>query len=130
MISKAEWKDTLLEINTRVNREIRFQAEPKGQDNWRPAEHSGDCEDYAILKRRKLVAAGVPASSMRFAFVENERYGPHVVLVVRTDDGDRVLDNTTNTIYPANKTAFNWISIQSRWNPWKWLRVIDSTPSP
>ncbi|MBG6209773.1 putative transglutaminase-like cysteine proteinase [Labrenzia sp. EL_126] len=125
MISKNKWKETLIEVNTRVNEEIRFVAEPEGQDHWKPAMKTGDCEDYAILKRRELVAAGVPASSMRFAMVENDRYGLHVVLVVRTTDGDRVLDNTTDTIWPAHKTSFNWLSIQSRWNPRKWLKVAN-----
>lgn len=124
MISKAKWKDTLIEINNRVNRETRYVDDVYLKDHWKAANGSGDCEDYAIQKRRDLIQAGVPASSMRYAFVEASE-GPHIVLIVRTDDGDRVLDNTTDTIYPANKTNYTWLSVQSRWNPRKWLKVAN-----
>ncbi|MET1415645.1 transglutaminase-like cysteine peptidase [Roseibium sp. HPY-6] len=122
MISKDEWKDTLVEINTQVNRGTRYVLDRYLHDHWKAADGVGDCEDYAIEKRPKLIAAGIPASSMRYAFVENKGE-PRIVLIVRTDDGDRVLDMNTDTIYPANKTAFKWLSIQSRWNPRKWLKV-------
>lgn len=122
MISTDEWKDTLIAINTQVNRDTRYVLDTYLHDHWKAADGVGDCEDYAIEKRRKLIAAGVPASSMRYAFVENKGE-PHIVLIVRTDDGDRVLDMNTDTIYSADQTAFKWLSIQSRWNPRKWLKV-------
>jgi len=56
-----------LSVNAWVNRAIAYAADPR--DHWQgPIEtlrrKTGDCEDYAILKRAILIARGWPASRL------------------------------------------------------------------
>ena len=55
----------LLELLARVQREVNAsiepQPEPPGRDLWRADAAAGDCEDYALAKRARLQAAGLPA---------------------------------------------------------------------
>lgn len=53
----------------------------------------GDCEDYVLEKRARLLAAGVPVEHLRIAccFTETEEY--HAVLIANDGEGgDWILD--------------------------------------
>jgi predicted transglutaminase-like cysteine proteinase len=113
--------DTLKSINNRVNRSIS----PRGdrRDEWVVDVSSGDCEDYALTKRAALIRAGLPAGALRIAAATTRSGIGHAVLVVRTDQGDLVLDNLTGTIKPANQTGLNWVAMTSAdGRSWKKLR--------
>ncbi|RYG94519.1 MAG: hypothetical protein EON58_16080 [Alphaproteobacteria bacterium] len=47
----------------------------------------------------------------------------HAVLVVKTTDGDLVLDNHYNKITPFNRTSLDWLKIQSGDNPRLWFDI-------
>jgi predicted transglutaminase-like cysteine proteinase len=70
--------------------------------------HFGDCEDYVLEKRHRLIAEGVPASALSIAVVLTEKGETHAVLVVATNTGDYVLDNRTPYILPWAQTAYRW----------------------
>lgn len=61
-----------------------------------------DCEDYARLKRRLLIAQGVPAADMHLWSVLTERGQRHMVLEVR----GRILDNLTPWATPREKVSY------------------------
>jgi predicted transglutaminase-like cysteine proteinase len=72
------------------------------------AEHGyGDCEDYQLLKRRKLVEAGYPHRALRMTVVIDEEGAGHAVMMVRTNRGDFILDNKRNAILPWHKTGLH-----------------------
>lgn len=109
----------LKRINAAVNSSIRPRHDSGGTDVWTIGASAGDCEDYVMTKRRQLIKAGLPASSLRVAHVKTRSGQDHAVLVVRTSKGDLVLDNLTGTIKPMSQTGHRVISMQGA-NPKHW----------
>lgn len=114
-----ELLSTLQRVNNRVNRAIRPRADGK-VDVWTVGARSGDCEDYVLTKRRDLINAGLPPSSLRIAFVKTRRGEEHAILVVNTSQGKLVLDNLTGAIKPLSQTGYRIVSMQTA-NPKKWV---------
>lgn len=83
----------------------------------------GDCEDYALEKRRALIEAGIPAEALFLAVGHSIATGRHAVLMVRTDQGDYVLDNMTPYILPWAQTGYVWLSRQVPGNMLAWQRM-------
>jgi len=85
-------------LNAAVNAEVEFIADPdnSGREEWwsYPEDGTGDCEDFALEKRRRLVAAGLPGAALTCAIAFHEvQLFPHAVLLVETTRGTWVLDN-------------------------------------
>lgn len=116
-------RDELRRINTAVNRAIRYEEDEPGDDVWKIGVTAGDCEDYVLAKRQKLLAAGWPSSALRIAIATTPSGIGHAVLVITTEDQDLVLDNRTNTIKPWHTVNLNWLKIQNPDNPKKWLAL-------
>jgi predicted transglutaminase-like cysteine proteinase len=83
----------------------------------------GDCKDYALEKRRELIALGAPASALSIALVRTRRGELHAVLVATTRRGDVVLDNLTSRIRAWDATDYRWQARQSAKDPMVWLSV-------
>jgi predicted transglutaminase-like cysteine proteinase len=115
---------------TRVNRQVNAAIQPMtDREHWGVADHwdlaedgYGDCEDYQLVKRQRLVAAGIPRRALRLTAVIDEDSAPHAVMMVRTDRGDFILDNKRNAVLPWRKTGYiylqreggtglNWVSL-------------------
>ena len=112
---------TLATINRHVNRSIKPRSDRT--DVWSADPARGDCEDYALTKRRALIRAGLPASALLMA-VARTRYGEgHAVLVARTTTGDLVLDNRSNVLREWYRTDLSWQKIASGENPRLWYAV-------
>jgi len=85
----------------------------------------GDCEDYALTKRKNLIEQGVPSRSLRIAIVRMPGGERHAVLTVATDKGDYVLDNLRSPILPWADTGYVWLSRQGAHGGWEWV-ALDS----
>lgn len=109
---------TLKRVNSHVNRTIKPRHD-KGADVWTVGASAGDCEDYVLTKRRALINAGVPASSLRIAYVKTRKGVGHAILVVKTKGKDLVLDNLTATIKPLSQTGYRIVSMSGA-DPRKW----------
>lgn len=72
----------------------------------------GDCEDYALEKRRQLLAAGVPDSALSMVVAVTARGESHAVLAVSLRNGDVVLDNLTPWATPWGDLNYQWIERQ------------------
>ena len=72
----------------------------------------GDCEDYALEKRARLIAQGWPPASLAIAVAVAPHIGLHAVLIVQTDRGDLVLDNLSSEPEPIASLDYVWISRQ------------------
>jgi predicted transglutaminase-like cysteine proteinase len=119
--SSVSLTDTLLgqieHINSQVNRSIRPQND-RGGDVWTIGASSGDCEDYVLSKRRALIDAGLPPSSLRIAYVKAQGVD-HAILIVKTDQSDLVLDNLASKIVPFQNTRYRLIAVSSA-DPMVW----------
>ncbi len=104
-------------VNRGVNHAIQAvtdEAHWGVPDRWDLAEDGmGDCEDFQLLKRHRLVAAGLPRRAMRMTVVLDDQNEGHAVLMLRTDRGDLVLDNKTDAILPWHRTGYTYIKRES-----------------
>lgn len=115
----------LRDVNLSVNRRIREQNDIEfvgKEDSWDLPTKVGDCEDFAILKKHELLKLGWPASALLLTVATSAGEG-HVVLTVRTDQGDLVLDNRTNSIKDWRRTPYRYFARQSQSQHGKWDRI-------
>jgi predicted transglutaminase-like cysteine proteinase len=110
---------TLKSVNSKYNRAIKPRSDKNGQDIWTVGASAGDCEDYVLAKRRALIRAGFPASSLRIAYVKTRKGEGHAILVVKTNGKDLVLDNLTAAIKPLSQTGYRIVSMSGS-NPRQW----------
>ena len=113
-------------INIRINQSIKPVSDIQSAgvaDVWSASAKSGDCEDYALAKRRKLINAGFKPANLRLAMTRIPSGIAHLVLVVRTDRGDMVLDNLKNDIRPWNRTGYRFIKVQASGGSSEWVSV-------
>lgn len=128
MVSELSDRE-LQRINTQVNRSIRRSDDYAAYgraDYWASgADHvkRGDCEDYALAKRRALIEAGVPGEALSIAIVRTFRGEMHAVLLVATNEGEVVLDNLSPWILPWNEAPYQWLDRQAPGAPTKWVHV-------
>lgn len=123
-------------VNAQVNRKIRpaTDLEIYGvEERWAmPLTDGqppyGDCEDYALEKRRALLDAGLPETALFFAVGVHHRYGRHLVLIVSTDEGDYVLDNMTPWIVKWHEAPYEWRTRQVSAHSREWVEI--SAPAP
>ena len=105
--------ETLTQVNRQVNASIRSTTDMEHwgvEDHWDFAEDGyGDCEDYQLVKRKRLVAAGFPRRALRMTAVIDGDGQPHAVLMVRTDRGDFILDNKQSTVLPWRRTGYIYL---------------------
>lgn len=130
-------RDTLARIqavNRKVNRDLIADTDAhvyKMNDYWdAPAlvpGARGDCEDFALVKRRLLIEQGIPANAISLALVRTRFDEDHAVLVVSTLQGDIVLDNLAYSVKPWWKTGYTWISRQAAGDTLGWISL---TPQP
>jgi predicted transglutaminase-like cysteine proteinase len=113
----------LISVNRTVNSQIAPRNETRGDDVWTLAPRSGDCEDYAVTKRHVLIQRGWPSSALRLAIGYTRQGEGHLVLAVRTSNGDVILDNETNSIRNWQDAGLNWQEIQSAENPRVWHKI-------
>jgi predicted transglutaminase-like cysteine proteinase len=119
----------LEEVNRTVNQGIAPERNLLGVngEKWLISPASGDCNDYAVTKRHELLARGWPSRTLLLAEVAVPDGEHHLVVVVRTAQGDFVLDNLNPTIKPWSKVPYRWVRVQRPSNPlfWSTVRQLD-----
>jgi predicted transglutaminase-like cysteine proteinase len=116
-------------INRKVNREIApaTDMEIYGQvEYWTIPTTRGDCEDYALLKRKRLIERGWPASALLMTVVRDEKGEGHAVLTARTLQGDFILDNKIDEVKAWHRTRYEYVMRQSYLNPQIWMSLDPS----
>jgi predicted transglutaminase-like cysteine proteinase len=113
-----------------VNRAVNHEIEPVTDielygvtDYWTVPTTRGDCEDYVLLKRKRLMALGWPVSALLITVVRDERGDGHAVLTARTMQGDFILDNKTDEIKVWHRTRYDFVMRQSYLNPRVWMSL-------
>jgi predicted transglutaminase-like cysteine proteinase len=118
--------EQLVSTNSSVNRGMRSVADRIQHgvgDVWTVGGSVGDCEDFALTKKMRLLRAGWPSTALLLATAMTQSGQPHAVLVVRTDNGDFILDNLTDRIRGWNQSGLRLRTVQSPTDVWVWHRV-------
>ena len=114
-------------VNRQVNEAIK-PVEDRGQygieEYWTiPTTGMGDCEEYVLVKREKLINKDWPTGSLLITVVLDENRQGHAVLTARTSVGDLILDNKHDDIKLWSKTPYTYLMRQSYLNPNVWLSL-------
>lgn len=94
------------EVNARVG--YRHDSELYGRpEHWEPAGLFGDCEDYALEKRRLLLDGGWPPDKLGLVVCYYGAVG-HCCLWVETDRGSYILDNNYADLMNPEFLPYRW----------------------
>jgi predicted transglutaminase-like cysteine proteinase len=131
-MNPSRWR-SVWAINRGVNAAIRGRTDMEifgREEVWTYPEAEGDCEDFALLKRRMLIEAGFSASNLLMTTVRLEDGSGHAVLTLRTADGDYILDNLVNTVKPWRDTPYDYVRRQSSTDAGLWLSIENGIQKP
>lgn len=120
----------------KINRQVNADIEPvTDKEHWGvverwslPTDGRGDCEDYALLKRKLLSEAGIPRRALLMTVVIDETGGGHAILTVRTDRGDFILDNKRNAILGWTATNYRFVKREGQMGT-GWVDMDDPAPA-
>ena len=132
VLTNKTWTD-LVRINKWVNENVKPMTD---MDHWGvvekwsyPDDGYGDCEDYALLKRRMLTEAGWPREALLMTVVRERNGDGHAVLTVKTDKGEFILDNQEEKILLWSETSYRYVKRQSQSDPNRWVSLGDPRPT-
>ena len=112
----------LQQINSHVNSTVTEVSDMElygKADVWAlPLNGKGDCEDFALMKRKMLVERGWPASSLSITVGVTPSGEAHAWLTVATDQGDYVLDNLRSGVMLTEQTGYRTYSRQGGGKGW------------
>ena len=125
-IDERRWRQLL-----RINRDVNDDIEPVSDlehwgmlEKWSyPDDGKGDCEDYVLEKRRRLIEAGWPRQALLVTVVRDRKGDGHAVLTVKTERGDFILDNQDPRVRAWTDTGYKFIKRQSETHPSKWVSL-------
>ena len=124
----------LKRINVAVNSTIKPMTD---MDHWGvverwnyPDDGYGDCEDYALQKRKLLMEAGWPREALLMTVVRDQNGNGHAVLTVKSDRGEYILDNQTNDILSWEDTGYRFVKRQSQSDPNVWVSLGEPRGPP
>jgi predicted transglutaminase-like cysteine proteinase len=123
----ALWRVTVA-VNAAVNATVQPMSDVDlyGQDEvWTYPDGAGDCEDYVLEKRRELHDHGVALSNLLITVARKPDGEGHAVLTMRTDKGDFVLDNLTDSVRQWNHTGYRYLKRQDTTDTGQWVAIVD-----
>jgi predicted transglutaminase-like cysteine proteinase len=126
-LSEATWHE-LRAVNDRFNSEVQPRTDAEfysRREYWTYPDGFGDCEDYALAKRRALMELGWPGATLRLALVRQSNGDAHAVLVAITDLGDFVLDNLEPQVLGWDQTSYHFVKMQTAETLDRWVEVED-----
>ena len=126
-LTKTRWRE-IVSVNADVNATVAplTDIEIYGvEESWEYPTAVGDCEDYALLKRKRLNEMGYPLGALLMTVARDSNGGGHAVLTVVTDLGDFILDNLRGEIRNWSETEYTYLKRQDSRNPGKWVKIRD-----
>lgn len=118
--------DVIRAVNLDVNKTITpmTDMEVYGREEWweYPVD-AGDCEDFVLLKRKRLLQAGFSEADLLITVVRKADGEGHAVLTVRTSIGDFILDNLVDDVKPWNKTPYTYLKRQASFDTGRWVTI-------
>jgi predicted transglutaminase-like cysteine proteinase len=113
-------------LTVKVNQAIKPKSDLEiyGVDEyWTYPVDAGDCEDYALAKRRILLKEGVSTSNLLLTVLRRPNGEGHAVLTVRTDIGDVILDNLTDAVLNWDETEYLYLKRQATTHTGRWVTI-------
>lgn len=126
-VTEYGWK-VVRDVNKEVNSTIiaMTDLEVYGKDEvWEYPKTAGDCEDFVLLKRRKLMERGFAVSDLLITVVRKPDGEGHAVLTLRTNDGDFILDNLSDDVKLWTDTNYTYLKRQASFNTGRWVSIED-----
>ncbi len=126
-VTEFGWK-AIQDINASVNDRImaRTDMEVYGREEyWEYPVDAGDCEDYALQKRKELSERGFALSDLLMTVVRKPDGEGHAVLTVRTSKGDFILDNLTSDVKLWSDTDYTFLKRQASFDSGRWVTIED-----
>lgn len=127
-LTRALWA-TIVEVNNLVNTNVTPRTDMQiwgVEERWSyPVNGYGDCEDYVLEKRKRLIKAGVPSSNLLVTVVRQPNGDGHAVLAVNTSMGDFVLDNLEPRVLAWQETDYRFLKRQSAKHAGMWVEIED-----
>ena len=74
--------------------------------------------DDRLTQRHELLNRGWASGALLLSEVVTNWGKHHLVVVVRTQSGDLILDNLTPEIKPWERASYSWVRIQMPGSPW------------
>lgn len=127
-VTEYGW-EVVHEINLSVNRAIKpmTDMEMHGvEEYWSYPTTVGDCEDYALLKRRMLMERGFSEQDLLLTVVRRPNGEGHAVLTLRTDEGDFILDNLDDEVRLWTETPYRFLKRQASFHTGRWVSIENS----
>ncbi len=114
------------QINLHVNKTIEPATDQDVygvEEYWAYPVTAGDCEDFALLKRRILIQRGFSPSNLLMTVVRKPDGEGHAVLTLRTSQGDYILDNLSDDVKLWYQTPYSYIKRQASYNAGRWVTI-------
>ncbi|MBD9374375.1 transglutaminase-like cysteine peptidase [Rhizobium sp. ARZ01] len=124
-VTSFGWK-MIREINDTVNRDITPMTDKElfgADEHWAFPDLAGDCEDFVLLKRRKLIEQGFAPADLLITVVRKPDGEGHAVLTMRTTEGDFILDNLENEVKRWTETPYRYLKRQASFHPGRWVSI-------
>jgi predicted transglutaminase-like cysteine proteinase len=129
-MTKALWS-LVVDVNSEVNESVKpmNDLDIYGRDEvWAyPVNGVGDCEDYVLQKRKELNEHGLSLANLLVTVVRKPDGEGHAVLTVRTDKGDFILDNLTDSVRDWNETGYRFLKRQASNNTGRWVTIREGS---
>lgn len=113
-------------LTVSINKAVKPKSDLElyGQDEyWTYPVDAGDCEDYALAKRRVLMGDGVSASNLLLTVLRRPNGEGHAVLTVRTTIGDVILDNLTDSVLNWDEAEYIYLKRQAANHTGRWVSI-------
>jgi predicted transglutaminase-like cysteine proteinase len=126
----GETWDQINQVNNYVNGSIRPATDVDvygALEMWAYPVDAGDCEDFALLKKRYLAGLGISPAEMLMTVLLDEKGEGHAVLTITTDQGDLILDNRRPEILRWDQTGYKFLKRQSQQDPRRWVSLQKNT---
>ncbi|HLP66126.1 MAG TPA: transglutaminase-like cysteine peptidase [Rhizobium sp.] len=128
-ITDRGWS-VLRDINSAVNASVTPMTDSDiygREEMWTYPTDVGDCEDFVLLKRKKLIEAGFDPSDLLITVVRKPDGEGHAVLTVRAAQGDYVLDNLNDEVRLWTATPYTYLKRQASFDSGRWVTIENGT---
>ncbi len=120
-----------------VNNWVNHNVQPvSDMDHWGvidrwdyPMDGKGDCEDYALMKRKLLIERGYPRQALLITVVRDQENAGHAILTIKTNHGEFILDNLTDKVKSVSQIPYRLVKRQSQEDPNVWVALGPVVPT-
>ena len=126
-LTEPRWRE-IVSVNAEVNTAVAPLTDMEifgVEERWEYPTTVGDCEDYALLKRKRLNEMGYPLGALLMTVAHDAKGGGHAVLTVVTDLGDFILDNLEQKVLLWKGTEIYYLKRQSQEDLNRWVSLVN-----